>query len=145
MHNKALLLKQVHTFLNKENIPWVNIIWESYYQTSLPEERMVGSFWWRTLLKLLPIYKEFDVSSAYSSNTTLFWSHCWWDQPLQNKFPELSSFKNSSTISLQKILNSVELATHFHTPLSQQAFLQFNMLQEFLQERSKGKEMMDCQ
>ena len=58
VHNKALLLKQVHKFLNKENIPWVNIIWESYYQTSLPGERMVGSFWWKTLLKLLPSTKN---------------------------------------------------------------------------------------
>lgn len=26
-HNKALLMKFVHKFLNKENIPWVKIIW----------------------------------------------------------------------------------------------------------------------
>ena len=72
------------------------------------------------------LYKEFVVSSAHSRNTTLFWSDCWWDQPLQNKFPELSSFRNNNTVSLQQILNTEDLATHFNTPLSRQAFLQFN-------------------
>lgn len=28
-HNQALLMKFLHKFLNKEDIPWVNIIWEA--------------------------------------------------------------------------------------------------------------------
>lgn len=47
-HNQALLMKFLHKFLNKEDIPWVNIIWETNYQTSLPGDRMVGSFWWKS-------------------------------------------------------------------------------------------------
>ena len=46
VHNQALLMKQVHKFLNRENIPWGNIIWETYYHNSLPGDRLVGSFWW---------------------------------------------------------------------------------------------------
>jgi hypothetical protein len=43
-HCQALLMKYLHKFLNKMNTPWVNIIWETYYQENLPGERMVGSF-----------------------------------------------------------------------------------------------------
>ena len=36
LHNQALLMKFLHKFFNKENTPWVKIIWEAYYQDSLP-------------------------------------------------------------------------------------------------------------
>ena len=37
VQNKALLLKNLHKFYNRHNIPWVNLIWESYYSNdSLP-------------------------------------------------------------------------------------------------------------
>lgn len=71
-HNKALLMKHIHKFLNKENIPWVNIIWETYYQDTLPGGRMVGSFWWKSLLKLLPTYKEFASCKAKSGMQLFF-------------------------------------------------------------------------
>lgn len=35
-HNKALLMKFLHKFLNKVDTPWVNIIWETHYQDALP-------------------------------------------------------------------------------------------------------------
>lgn len=35
-HNQALLMKYLHKFMNKEDSPWVNIIWETYYQDYLP-------------------------------------------------------------------------------------------------------------
>uniref|UniRef100_A0A452YLJ0 Uncharacterized protein n=2 Tax=Aegilops tauschii subsp. strangulata TaxID=200361 RepID=A0A452YLJ0_AEGTS len=42
-HNKALLMKFLHKFLKVDN-PWVNIIWETHYQDTLPGDKMVGSF-----------------------------------------------------------------------------------------------------
>ncbi|WVZ51455.1 hypothetical protein U9M48_002601 [Paspalum notatum var. saurae] len=32
--NEALLLKNLHKFFNKLDIPWVNLIWERYYPAS---------------------------------------------------------------------------------------------------------------
>ena len=32
-HNEALLLKNLHKFYNKFDIPWVNLIWERYYSS----------------------------------------------------------------------------------------------------------------
>lgn len=31
-HNEALLMKYLHKFLNREDIPWVGLVWEAHYQ-----------------------------------------------------------------------------------------------------------------
>ena len=47
-HNKTLLMKNLHKIFNRHDIPWVNLIWESYYSDGkLPGDNMVGSFWWK--------------------------------------------------------------------------------------------------
>jgi hypothetical protein len=30
-HNEALLMKNLHNFFNKEDLPWVKMIWANYY------------------------------------------------------------------------------------------------------------------
>jgi len=30
--NEALLMKFLHKFFNREDLPWVNLVWESYYR-----------------------------------------------------------------------------------------------------------------
>ena len=64
VHNKALLMKFLHKFLNKVDTPWVHIIWETYYQNAPPRDKLVGSFWWKTLLKLIPLYKAHAICQA---------------------------------------------------------------------------------
>jgi hypothetical protein len=45
--NEAMLLKFLHKFLNKADIPWVNLVWESYYTNGLINNNTKkGSFWW---------------------------------------------------------------------------------------------------
>lgn len=70
-----------------------------------------------------------------SQKMQLSLSDCWWDEPLKTKFPELSSYANNNTLALHQILGSQNLVEHFHTPMSQQAFQQFNLLQHHLQDR----------
>lgn len=31
VHNEAMLMKQLQKFLNKEDLPWVQILWDNYY------------------------------------------------------------------------------------------------------------------
>jgi hypothetical protein len=58
IQNKAFLLKNVHKLFNREDTPWVNLIWNSYYASgAVHGQRLVGSFWWRAYLKLLDSYK----------------------------------------------------------------------------------------
>ena len=48
VQNKALLLKNLHKLSNREDIPWVKIVWESYYADGqLPGNQVVGSYWWK--------------------------------------------------------------------------------------------------
>lgn len=56
--NDALLLKFLHKFFNREDIPWVNLVWESHYKNGkLPISNNKGSFWWKDIIKLLDSYK----------------------------------------------------------------------------------------
>ena len=32
IQNDALLLKQLHKFYSRHDVPWVNLIWNTYYQ-----------------------------------------------------------------------------------------------------------------
>jgi hypothetical protein len=49
--NEALLLKHLMKFFNKEDISWVALVWECYYENGcLPSSTKKGSFWWRDIL-----------------------------------------------------------------------------------------------
>lgn len=63
--------------MNKENLPWVKIIWETYYQHNTLWHRLVGTFWWRAILKLLPLYKFFANCKATVGDIVYFWSDDW--------------------------------------------------------------------
>ena len=130
IHNQALLKKFLHKFFNREDIPWAHIIWEAYYSSSLPWERMVGSFWWKALLKLLPIFKQFALCKPDRGDTMLFCTDKWSGQPLSHMYPELFSFSNKKTITLQQAYDLQDFSSMFHRPLSLQAYTQFNTLQD---------------
>lgn len=53
--NEALLLKHLHKFFNRANVPWVHLVWEKHYTNGrLPNHVKKGLFWWRDILKLVP-------------------------------------------------------------------------------------------
>lgn len=46
VQNIALLLKHVHKFFNKMDVPWVSLVRDSYYHERVPQDRSsCGSFW----------------------------------------------------------------------------------------------------
>jgi hypothetical protein len=50
LQNEALLLKYMDKFMNKMDIPWVDLVWHSYYQGKVPHATpKVGSFWWKDI------------------------------------------------------------------------------------------------
>jgi hypothetical protein len=53
-HNTALLLKFLHKFYNKLDLPWVHLTWNKLYSSGKPphERKYVGSFWWRDVMSL---------------------------------------------------------------------------------------------
>jgi hypothetical protein len=53
LQNDALLMKHLHKFYNKSDIPWVQLVWFRYYSNKVPHaSREVGSFWWNDVLRL---------------------------------------------------------------------------------------------
>jgi hypothetical protein len=73
--NKALLLKHLHTFFNKVDIPWVSLTWKAYYSAALaPQARSImGFFWWRSLCRLFDQYRGYAKAVVSKGDTTMFW------------------------------------------------------------------------
>lgn len=71
--NEALLLKNLHKFFNKMDLPWVSLIWEKHHKHGkLPSHIKKGSFWWRDNLKLMNKFKNFTMVTIESGQTCLF-------------------------------------------------------------------------
>jgi hypothetical protein len=46
IQNQALLLKYLDKFYNKKDLQWVELIWSTYYQNSIPHATdSCGPFW----------------------------------------------------------------------------------------------------
>lgn len=121
--NDALMLKNLHKFFNKADIPWVHLVWEKHYSNGkLPSHVRKGSFWWRDNLKLLAKFKGIAEVSAGNSTSCLLWNDCWSGQPLFLAFPQLHSFAKNGSISLSKAMLSSSLSDLFSLPLSVEAF-----------------------
>lgn len=132
--NKALMMKNWDKFLNKRDIPWVQMIWEKYYRNDkLPGRTRKGSFWWRDNLKLLHQYKEFASIALRNGESTLFWEDKWNNRELKATMPELFSFTKKQYISAKKVLECSNLSQLFHLPLSVQAYQQLQQLLVILQ------------
>jgi hypothetical protein len=73
LQNEALLLKYLHKFYNKIDTSWVHLLWNTYYQGRIPHAMdPVGSFWWKDICKLMPVFRGFAVSSVNNGAMTLF-------------------------------------------------------------------------
>lgn len=107
IQNTALLLKQLHKFYNHTDLPWVDLIWKSYYTDSIPHASDVcGSFWWRELMSLSPIYRGVTKISIGSGANTLFWKDLWMDSILEESHPRAASFAISPDISVCDMLTT---------------------------------------
>jgi len=73
LQNDALLLKHLHKFYNKEDIPWVHLIWDRYYTNKIPHAaREVGSIWWNDVLRLSSLYRTISRCTLGDGSTVLF-------------------------------------------------------------------------
>lgn len=71
--NEALLIKHLHKFFCKADIPWVSLIWEKYYSSGkLPGTQKKGSYWWRDILKLLDNFKGMARVQINNGQSCLF-------------------------------------------------------------------------
>ena len=134
LQNKALLLKHLHKFFNKENIPWVKLIW-SLYDPEVPPHAQSsrGSFWWRDIFKLVDVYRSITRTNVGSGRTTLFWKDLWHgSELLADKFDRLFSFAADEDVSVTAMANAAAPLDHFYLPLSEQAYSELEQVQEVL-------------
>jgi hypothetical protein len=132
LQNKALLMKYLHKFYNRVDILWVNIIWANHYSNSLPSVKLVGSFWWKDILKIQGSYKELARVEIGDGKTTLLWHDNWDGMCKSARFLELWSFASIKDITIHQA-RLVAPNEMFHTPLSVEAFEQLHALKTFWQ------------
>jgi hypothetical protein len=130
--NEALLLKHLMKFFNREDIPWVALVWESYYEAgSLPSSSSKkGSFWWRDILKLTDKFKGLAAVNINNARSCYLWTDLWNSKVPMQAYLELFSFVKSSSTILAEAISRENILDFFNLPLSQQAFLQLNQLQQ---------------
>jgi hypothetical protein len=101
LQNEALLLKYLHKFYNKIDTPWVHLLWNTYYQGKIPHAMdPVGSFWWKDICKLMPVFRGFAASSVNDGAMTPFWKDSWLDGTSQETYPRAFSYSSSEDVSV---------------------------------------------
>ena len=122
-------------FTIKKDIPWVNMIWHSYYsQGQIPHATADrGSFWWKDLLHLCDKFRGISACTVGNGSTLLLWLDVWNGFFLQEKLPRLFTFAKDQKISVAAFLSTPDMSTLFHLPLSEQAYQEFQELQEIIQ------------
>ena len=74
----ALLLKYLHKFYNHSDLPWVELIWSTYYENKIPHTMdACGSFWWRDVAKLMPTFRGITQAQILHGGIVLFWKDLW--------------------------------------------------------------------
>ena len=100
--NNTLLLKHLDKFYNQKDLPWVKLIWGTYYQNGhVPHASSEkGSFWWKDVLRLSAFFRGIATCSFGCGKTIMFWADLWNNNLLEQKFPRLYSFAKNQKISV---------------------------------------------
>ena len=73
IQSDALLLKYLHKFYNRYDLPWDELIWSTYYTDKIPHASdPCGSFWWKDILKLSPIFRGISRVQMLVGDNVLF-------------------------------------------------------------------------
>lgn len=130
-HNDAMLMKFLHKFFNKVNVPWVKLIWDNYYHNgTLPGQQNKGSFWWKDIVKLLDTYKGLAAPIINDGSTVWFWKDLWHGVIPAQDYPHLFSFVKDPNITFSHVAALHDITECFHLPLSSQAFEQLESLKQ---------------
>ena len=139
--NQALLLKHLHIFYNRADIPWVHLIWEQHYNAgNLPDTKRKGFFWWKDITKLLLSFKEMAMVRINDGATCLFWEDLWQNRVPTQHFPELFSFAKKRNISIRTAKGANGPGSLFHLPISNVALQQLLILANDLNNLQKTEE-----
>ena len=95
-------------------MPWVNLIWSTYYEGLVPHATdQCGSFWWRDILQLTSTYRGVTLVEVRDGSTVLFWKDLWHNNILSDRHPRLFSFATNEDVSVQVLLTASTLGHNF--------------------------------
>jgi hypothetical protein len=101
VQNQALLLKFLDKFYNKRDLPWVQLVWSAHYETGVPHATpKCGSFWWKDVTSLMPIFRGVSSCTIGAGDTILLWKDAWCSPQLCDTAPRLHSFSLNEDISV---------------------------------------------
>ena len=130
LQNDALLLKHLHKIYNKVDVPWIQLIWNTYYRHKVPHLVSArGSFWWKDILKLTV---QFRGIAQCLSGTVGLWEDNIQQQPFSLKFPNLYAYANNNNLSVKAGLAAENLLDIFRLPMSRAAYNEFLIFREDL-------------
>src|SRR4051812_11035355 len=88
----------------------LGLVWNSHYPDRIPHAAdPCGSFWWRDVLQLSPIYRAVTLVSVGDGSSTLFWKDDWLDGVMEDRFQTIFSFAKNLDVSVQGLLGLVLL------------------------------------
>jgi hypothetical protein len=91
----------LHKFFNKQDLPWVQLIWTNYYGNGQNSGQIKkGSCWWKDNLKLLNCYKGIAHVNGEKGDTINFWQDMWNGRVLGQSNPHPFSFTTNENITL---------------------------------------------
>lgn len=133
LQNDALLMKHLYKFYNKEDLPWVQLIWFKYYSSKVPHvSREVGSFWWKDIMRLNVLFRQITSCEVGNGSSLCFKDDLWTDTILSHTYPRLASFVKKDGISVHEVMQAEDLDTLFMLPLSEEAMEELESLQQQL-------------
>jgi hypothetical protein len=133
IHNKALMMKNLHKFYNNQDIPWFHLLKQAHYNNGLVPHACnpKGSFWWKDCMKHIDLFREHTTCTAHKGDSILFWKDMWQDLIREDEYPHLFSFAKDPSISILKARNTIsdDIYDLFNLPLSMVAQAELYELQ----------------
>jgi hypothetical protein len=79
--NEDLIIKHLHMFYNKEDVPWVQLIWNTHYVNGLVPHASLekGSFLFRDLMKFADHYRGIAMAKTGSGDIVMLWGGGGWN------------------------------------------------------------------
>jgi hypothetical protein len=132
--NEALLLKHMHKFYNKEDVPWVQLIWNTHFLDGqiLHASAERGSFWLRDIMKLWDHFRGIASATIGPGDMVLLWGDVWNGHHLMSELPRIYSFAKNKDILVAQYCSNQGVHQNFHTPLSQQAAQELTTLNQII-------------
>jgi hypothetical protein len=84
-------------------------------------------------MRLCDMFRGVATCTVGNGTSVLFWKDVWNNNHLDEAFPRLFSFAKNQDISVAEFLQNNIIEDQFHTPLSNEAFQEYQELQNLIQ------------